>query len=121
MDRRFAALDDGRRARSNAVDASINARVIWNAPRRYDGPADPTVKAFDQDAVRRQNALAKADEEEAAYWDRMRNRNGGGVSEPAQKEPPRPPTAKEIALRRRRKTQRKGAQHHQKDRAVRKQ
>jgi hypothetical protein len=86
---------------------------------RYDGLQEPTILTGDQDAVRRANALVRADEEEEAYWASQRNSNSTKSAAPAPAKP-RELTAKEIALRRRRKTKNKGAQHHQKDRAARK-
>ncbi len=86
---------------------------------RYDGLQEPTILTGDQDAVRRANALVRADEEEEAYWSSQRNANSTKSAAPAPAKP-RELTAKEIALRRRRKTKNKGAQHHQKDRAARK-
>ena len=86
---------------------------------RYDGLQEPTILTGDQDAVRRANALVRADEEEEAYWASQRNANSTKSAAPAPS-PQRELTAKEIALRRRRKTKNKGAQHHQKDRAARK-
>ena len=86
---------------------------------RYDGLQEPTILTGDQDAVRRANALVRADEEEEAFWAGQRNANSTKSAAPApvsKKEL----TAKQIALQRRRKTKNKGAQHHQKDRAARK-
>ena len=86
---------------------------------RYDGLQEPTILTGDQDAVRRANALVRADEEEEAFWASQRNANSSKSAAPAPA-PKKELTAKEIALRRRRKTKNKGAQHHQKDRAARK-
>ena len=86
---------------------------------RYDGLQEPTILTGDQDAVRRANALVRADEEEEAYWVSQRNANSTKSAAPAV-QPKRELTAKQIALQRRRKTKNKGAQHHQKDRAARK-
>jgi hypothetical protein len=86
---------------------------------RYDGLQEPTILTGDQDAVRRANALVRADEEEEAYWAAQRNANSTKSAAPAPA-PKKELTAKQIALQRRRKTKNKGAQHHQKDRAARK-
>ena len=86
---------------------------------RYDGLQEPTILTGDQDAVRRANALVRADEEEEAYWASQRNANVGKSAAPAV-QPKKELTAKQVALQRRRKTKNKGAQHHQKDRAARK-
>ena len=86
---------------------------------RYDGLQEPTILTGDQDAVRRANALVRADEEEEAYWASQRNANSSKSAAPAPA-PKKELTAKQIALQRRRKTKNKGAQHHQKDRAARK-
>ena len=86
---------------------------------RYDGLQEPTILTGDQDAVRRANALVRADEEEEAYWASQRNANSTKSAAPAPA-PKKELTAKQIALQRRRKTKNKGAQHHQKDRAARK-
>ena len=86
---------------------------------RYDGLQEPTILTGDQDAVRRANALVRADEEEEAYWVSQRNANSTKSAAPAPA-PKKELTAKQIALQRRRKTKNKGAQHHQKDRAARK-
>ena len=90
-----------------------------DAPRRYDGLQEPTILTGDQDAVRRANALVRADEEEEAYWASQRNANSSKSAAPAPA-PKKELTAKQVALQRRRKTKNKGAQHHQKDRAARK-
>ncbi len=86
---------------------------------RYDGLQEPTILTGDQDAVRRANALVRADEEEEAYWASQRNANSSKSAAPAPA-PKKELTAKQVALQRRRKTKNKGAQHHQKDRAARK-
>jgi len=86
---------------------------------RYDGLQEPTILTGDQDAVRRANALVRADEEEEAFWASQRNANSTKSAAPAPA-PKKELTAKQIALQRRRKTKNKGAQHHQKDRAARK-
>ena len=86
---------------------------------RYDGLQEPTILTGDQDAVRRANALMRADEEEEAFWASQRNANSTKSAAPAPA-PKKELTAKQIALQRRRKTKNKGAQHHQKDRAARK-
>ncbi len=86
---------------------------------RYDGLQEPTILTGDQDAVRRANALVRADEEEDAYWASQRNANSSRSAAPAPA-PKKELTAKQVALQRRRKTKNKGAQHHQKDRAARK-
>ena len=85
---------------------------------RYDGLQEPTILTGDQDAVRRANALVRADEEEEAFWAAQRNANSTKSAAPAPA-PKKELTAKQIALQRRRKTKNKGAQHHQKDRAAR--
>ena len=104
---------------------------------RYDGPDDPIVAATalgDQDAVRRANRVARADEAEDAYWAGQRNLNhaapafapaaaaaaeDGAAADPA---PAPPPDAKKVAIQRKRNNKNKSAvaNHHRKDRALKK-
>ena len=98
---------------------------------RYDGPDDPIVAATalgDQDAVRRANRVARADEAEDAYWAGQRNLNHAAPAfapAAAAAEDPAPapaPDAKKVAIQRKRNNKNKSAvaNHHRKDRALKK-
>ena len=150
-DAKFAALQRARlrKMEKDALDDDHVRSVLYDDDYddRYDGPDDPVVAATslgDQDAVRRANAVARADEAEAAFWASQRNTNrpaaaaGGDDDKDDDKDDdddddatvdaPAPPTRAaavdpaKVAIQRKRQTKNKAAvaNHHRKDRALKK-
>lgn len=132
---RDRAFDEAQKRRVRALEArdeeesALRGVYDDDYDDRYDGPADPVVGAVgapplgDQDAIRRANAVAKADEADDAFWAAQKNLN---ATRPAREKPKaeekKDLTPAEIARQRKRANKNKSAvaNHHRKDRALRK-